>query len=373
MRATVYGRLPPALVAFALLHAAACGGSAPAVSPAPRPNPTQSTPPQHAVEAGDSDSKQQALAPAQPDSKECLNRERAIQTANEGDRSVKTNLDRAIDLYKAAVTLDPVNHFLYWKLGLAYERRADWSRAASIYMRAASIAPQYAHYWARAGYAQWILGEQNEPDAHASAQLPLTRCMQTDPGFSECHFWLGRVAARLGNDAVAIVHLTRAIELDPQSGEYYPALVAAYSRLGKPDFALAVAKEGTRFVAANLRNAPALYTLAHFIAAAARKRGDKSEALSAEKDAQAFADAAHLDLQHFDLECGCPQTPVVLARSAHGSPSPSPNAPPAAIPTSGAWLTGYAGYDPACPLQGGAYEPRMPYSGPGVNLPAPSQ
>ena len=45
----------------------------------------------------------------------------AINLANEGDQSVKVNVENAIAKYEQAVQLDPTNHRILWNLGLRDE------------------------------------------------------------------------------------------------------------------------------------------------------------------------------------------------------------------------------------------------------------
>ena len=70
----------------------------------------------------------------------------AINLANEGDQSVKVNVDNAIQKYEQAVQLDPANHRILWKLSAAYEKKEDWDKMASTLSRATSMAPDFATY-----------------------------------------------------------------------------------------------------------------------------------------------------------------------------------------------------------------------------------
>ena len=71
----------------------------------------------------------------------------AINLANEGDQSVKVNVEGAIQKYEQAVQLDPTSHRILWKLATAYEKKEDWDKMASTLARAVQVAPDFATYW----------------------------------------------------------------------------------------------------------------------------------------------------------------------------------------------------------------------------------
>ncbi len=74
----------------------------------------------------------------------------AINLANEGDQSVKINVEGAIQKYEQAIDLDPTNHRILWKLANAYEKKEDWDKMASTLSRAVQVAPDFANYWGSA-------------------------------------------------------------------------------------------------------------------------------------------------------------------------------------------------------------------------------
>ena len=55
----------------------------------------------------------------------------AINLANEADRTVKVNVEGAIQKYEEAVQRDPTNHRILHKLSNAYEKKEDWDKMAS--------------------------------------------------------------------------------------------------------------------------------------------------------------------------------------------------------------------------------------------------
>src|SRR5262245_49565707 len=77
----------------------------------------------------------------------------AINLANEGDQSVKVNVEGAISKYEQAIQLDPTNHRILWKLASAYEKKEDWDKMASTLSRSVQVAPDFANYWYKRGLA----------------------------------------------------------------------------------------------------------------------------------------------------------------------------------------------------------------------------
>jgi len=80
-------------------------------------------------------------------------RQEAVKLSNEGDKAVKVDVEGAIAKYEQATKLDPNNHAIFYKLAQAYEKKEDWDKVASTLSRAVAIAPKYANYWFKRGYA----------------------------------------------------------------------------------------------------------------------------------------------------------------------------------------------------------------------------
>src|SRR3954469_10613507 len=89
----------------------------------------------------------------------------AINLANEGDQSIKINVEGAIQKYEQAIDLDPTNHRILWKLANAYEKKEDWDKMASTLARAVNTAPDFANYYAKQGHALIMQAETGNPDA----------------------------------------------------------------------------------------------------------------------------------------------------------------------------------------------------------------
>ncbi|MGC4066067.1 MAG: tetratricopeptide repeat protein [Polyangiaceae bacterium] len=156
----------------------------------------------------------------------------AINRANEGDQAVKVNVEGAIQKYEEAVQLDPTNHRILRKLGNAYEKKEDWDKMASTMARAVQVAPDFADYWFKRGYALIKQAENGNPDAYNEAKEPLKKCIEKDANFAECYYFLGQANLWTLNDQEALANYTKAIEHDPVNhAMFYPPLGELYVNL----------------------------------------------------------------------------------------------------------------------------------------------
>src|SRR6187401_1302528 len=104
----------------------------------------------------------------------------AVNLANEGDQSVKINVEGAIQKYEQAISLDPTNHRILWKLANAYEKKEDWDKMASTLSRAVQVAPDFATYWGARGHALIMQARGGNLDQYKQAQEPLKKCIEKD-------------------------------------------------------------------------------------------------------------------------------------------------------------------------------------------------
>ena len=148
----------------------------------------------------------------------------AINLANEGDQSVKVNVEQAITKYEQAVQLDPTNHRLLWKLAAAYEKKEDWDKLASTTSRATQVAPDFATYWYKRGYSLIKQGEAGNKDAYEQAKDPLKKCIEKDPNLAECYNLMGQALLWTDDEQGAVDMYTKAIQHDPTLSFFYPDL-----------------------------------------------------------------------------------------------------------------------------------------------------
>lgn len=222
----------------------------------------------------------------------------AINLANEGDRSVKVNVEGAIQKYEQAIQLDPSNHRIQWKLAVAYEKKEDWDKLASTLARAVQVAPSFANYWFKRGYALIMQAENGNPDAYEQAKEPLKKCIEKDPNLAECYHFLGEAYQWTDNNQEALSAYTKAIEHNPTIAYFYPPLAELYNTYRLYDEAEAVAKEGTRLIPPSETNNKALYGLYIMLFNAAQSRDDKATMVATMERANEVAGDTHPEIAY---------------------------------------------------------------------------
>jgi len=220
----------------------------------------------------------------------------AINMANEGDQSIKVNVEGAIQKYEQAVQLDPSNHRILWKLAVAYEKKEDWEKMASTLSRAVQIAPAFANYWFKRGYALIKQAEGGNPDAYEQAKEPLKRCIEKDPNFAECYHFFGEASLWTDDLQGAIDNYSKAIEHDPATAYFYPPLAEVYTMLKFYNEGEQVLKEGTRLVPPSEHNNPNLYGMYILLFMVAQAKDDKPSMVASMEKAQDVAGDTHPEI-----------------------------------------------------------------------------
>jgi len=176
----------------------------------------------------------------------------AVNLANEGDQAKGSNLDEAISKYEQATKLDPDNARIWWKLALAYEKKEDWQKMASACTKAEEAAEKadkkktHADYYFRHGYALEQLAEKGD-GPWADAKTPFQTAIQLDSNYGEAYGELAWVLIHADDEAGAIQNWTKALEVKPDSTQYYVTLADEYRRLMFYDQAEQVLREGISF------------------------------------------------------------------------------------------------------------------------------
>jgi tetratricopeptide (TPR) repeat protein len=212
----------------------------------------------------------------------------AVNLANEGDQAVKVNVEGAIQKFEQAISLDPTNHRILWKLASAYEKKEDWEKMASTLSRAVQVAPDFANYWYKRGHALIKQGENGNPDAYEQAKEPLKECIKRDPNLSECYFLLGEAFTWTKDEQTAIQNYTAAIEHDSGKAFYYPPLAELYLTYKLFKEAEQVTAAGLSVVPPNAKNNQGLYDMCVLQAQSAQLRGDPAAQLAAVEKAEQF-------------------------------------------------------------------------------------
>lgn len=217
----------------------------------------------------------------------------AINLANEGDQSIKVNVEGAIQKYEQAVQHDPTNHRILWKLAVAYEKKEDWDKMASTLSRAVQVAPDFATYWYKRGHALIMQAEGGNPDAYEQAKEPLKKCIEKDPNIAECYHLLGEAYLWTDDEQAALENYQKAIQHDPTVSFFYGPPAELYLTLRLVNEAEQVLKEGTRLVPPSEKNNPKIYGMYVLLANVALMKGDKNGQLAALERAEQFAGDAH--------------------------------------------------------------------------------
>jgi tetratricopeptide (TPR) repeat protein len=217
----------------------------------------------------------------------------AINLANEGDQSIKVNVEGAIQKYEQAVQLDPSNHRILWKLAQAYEKKEDWDKLASTAARAVQAAPEFASYYYKQGLALNNQAEAGNPDAYAQSKEPLKKCIEKDPNIAECYFLLAEALLFTDDEQGAMENYTKAIEHDPTIPFFYSPLAELYMTWRFNNEAEQVLTEGTKLVPPSEKNNPKLYNMYVQLSTVHQMKGDKAGQLAAVERADQFAGDAH--------------------------------------------------------------------------------
>jgi tetratricopeptide (TPR) repeat protein len=221
------------------------------------------------------------------------NRQEAVLLATKGDQEVKLNVDGAINSYDQATKLDPTNHKLFFKLGMAYRKKEDWDKVASTFATAARLAPTFANYWLERGHALSLqAGKKTVP--WEEAKEPLQKCIQADPNFAECYEELGTAFLWTDDEQKALENFNKAIEHDPTNIGYYTMLAGLYLDLGYVKEAEQILKEGKAFVKPDDKDKErlkAVYNLHVLLARAYQERDSLPDAVTELEAAKAVAPA----------------------------------------------------------------------------------
>jgi tetratricopeptide (TPR) repeat protein len=170
----------------------------------------------------------------------------AVNLANEGDKEKATNLDGAISKYEQAANLDPMNHRILYKLGLAYQKKEQWDKVASTMARAEKVAPKHANYYFLHGLANARMAAKG-PTSWSECKQPLEEAIKLDPNIADAHFELAEAMLHLDDEKAALDGYTRAIMTKPDEMSFYGPLADLYIRLNFINEAETTLKEGLSF------------------------------------------------------------------------------------------------------------------------------
>ncbi len=104
--------------------------------------------------------------------------------------------------------------------------RRQWAQAIGHVKTVIARSPNEADYHAALGWAEWMAGSESAAAGDA-ARVHVNQALAIDPDHPAAHDYKGRIEARLHqDDAEALFHLERAVDLDPGRVEAVGAIEA---------------------------------------------------------------------------------------------------------------------------------------------------
>ncbi len=106
----------------------------------------------------------------------------------------------------------------YWDNEVAIEAAVggDWLAATTSFDRAIDNDPWLAHYWLQGGYAYGVLAAEGNQVAVQKALVLTEKGIVLEPGYALNYGNLAALYWQAGNADLAILNISRAIELEPQ-------------------------------------------------------------------------------------------------------------------------------------------------------------
>ena len=104
--------------------------------------------------------------------------------------------------------------------------RKQWAQAIGHIKTVITRSPNEADYHAALGWSEWMGGSESTPAGDA-ARIHLNQALAINPDHAAAHDFKGRIEAKLKqDDAEALFHLERAVDLDPGRVEAVAAIEA---------------------------------------------------------------------------------------------------------------------------------------------------
>ena len=131
------------------------------------------------------------------------------------DERRRTAYDRELAGGELLLTPPAIDTEISFRKAEELMSRRQWEQAIELLGRVLADAPGEADYHAALGWAEWMAGGQ-EAAAADVARVHLNVALEINPDHAAAHDYKGRIDAALRtDDAEALFHLERAIDLDP--------------------------------------------------------------------------------------------------------------------------------------------------------------
>ena len=142
-------------------------------------------------------------------------------------------IDKAIDVFRQALTVKPDYGEVYSNLGIAYARKRNLQDAIAAYKRAIALTPRYAEAYYNLGIAYDKQGSLDEAIAAYGKALDIK------PRYVEALNNMGSACQRKGDFDAAINYYKQILSLRPDFVKAYNNLGSVYYSLGRLDEAIA--------------------------------------------------------------------------------------------------------------------------------------
>ncbi len=155
------------------------------------------------------------------------------------------HFEQAIEPLQKAVKLVPDAGMGHYELGLALFETGDWKAAAPQFAAAVTRAPRWtdAHFSLAAVYARI--------DRVPDAMKELDTALELDPDHYRANLLRGRILSLQQNPTEAVPNLEKAVKVQPNSVEAHAFLAQAYAQLGRQDEAMREQNEADRLRKSN--------------------------------------------------------------------------------------------------------------------------
>ena len=149
-------------------------------------------------------------------------------------------LAAAVALWQRSASLNPHDHALRARLGLAQLQLGQPAEALESLEQALSQSPHDAHILREAARAALALDRPKRAAEHLQSAIEL------NPGDAEARFMFGQVREREGQPESALVLYRQAARISPDDGRYLAATADALAATGQPAEALDVMQHALR-------------------------------------------------------------------------------------------------------------------------------
>lgn len=135
------------------------------------------------------------------------------------DDRKRTSYDRELAGGESASVPPKIDTELNFRTAEELMANHQWPAASEMLRKVLERSPGEADYHAALGWAEWMAGDES-PSAADAARVHLNAALEINPDHAAAHDYKGRIDATLhDDDAEALFHLERAIDLDPGRGE----------------------------------------------------------------------------------------------------------------------------------------------------------